>query len=114
MAIKMTPREYIDRANLYAARAHQSLVELNEAIDHQDIRAAVRLAETYGTYLEKMSCAVHESGIWHAKIQTWHGKTLRELGDYYRATLDRLPAMTKRANGRVAAGQASGRKRHRP
>lgn len=113
---KITSRDFLERANKHMKRAHRALAEMNEALDHQDLRSALRLAEEYGSAVAEMSEAVHasQSGIQDVravKIQTWHGKTLQELGDYWRATLDRLPVLTKRANGRVAAGRAQGRKR---
>ena len=115
---KITSRDYLERANKHMKRAHRALAEMNEALDHQDLRSALRLAEEYGGAVAEMSEAIHMSqsgsGIRDTRaveIQTWHDKTLRELGDYWRATLDRLPVLTKRANGRVAAGRAQGRKR---
>ena len=115
MAIyKMTAQDYLNRASKSAKRAHRALVELNEAIDHKDLRGAVEHAKTYGIFRAQMSEEVHSSGVSSNEVYTWHGKTLYDLDAYYRATLDRLPAMTKRANGRVAAGQTSGRKKRRP
>jgi len=112
MAIyKMTSGDYLERANKHAKRAYRALVELNEALDHKDFRSALRLAEEYGRAEAMMSEAVHLAAAWDVKLQTWHGKTLRELGDYWRATLDRLSVMTKRSNGRVETGRARGRKR---